>query len=102
MRYKAANKETVGKMARKEHPVDVYERQQIARAEYYVACYLAGRNGRVREEFATLEAAKAGAIEMTRRHGKHGRQACLYAVTPEGASFPIGEGYRTQAMRRCA
>lgn len=81
-------------MARKEHPVDAYERKQIARAVKYSACYLAGRDGRIREEFDTLEEAKAGAVRMTEQHGKFGRQACVYAITPEGISFPIGEGYR--------
>lgn len=78
----------------KRHPADVESERQIARAVYFTACYIGGPLMRITKRFETLTEAMAGAAEITKEHGKFGRQTCIYAITPEGHTFPVGEPYK--------
>jgi hypothetical protein len=81
-----------------EHPADRWTREQIAAASSYAVYFLKGPHDRYREDAATLPEAEAIAARMNADHGRNGRRACIYAMTPNGP-LPMGQPYKTQAMR---
>ena len=73
----------------KRHAVDAMEAAQIAAAVSYVVHFRKGPFETYRETAATLDCAHAIETRMNAEHGKHGRRACIYAVTAEGKHLPI-------------
>ena len=71
-------------MARKQHAVDMMEAKAIAAASSYVVHFRKGPAETYREEAPTLDEALAIEARMNAEHGKFGRRACIYAVTPIG------------------
>jgi hypothetical protein len=60
-----------------------------SRAVSFRVFFRKGPNESYREEAASREDAIRIADRMNKEHGKHGRRAIIYAVTPEGASLPV-------------
>lgn len=83
-------------MARKEHPADIYKREQIAAARSFAIHFRKSPREAFTEETATIEEARRIAEAMNTAYGQQGRRACIYAVNAAGVSFPLGEGYRTR------
>jgi hypothetical protein len=81
-----------------EHPADARDRAQIARATSYAIHFRKGPFERYDETADTLDEAHTIADRLNTDHGKHGRRAIVYAITPEGA-IPMGRPYKTGAMR---
>jgi hypothetical protein len=79
-----------GRKPRKPHPADVYHAQQVARAVSFMAYFRKGPDQTFRVPATTLEEARRLAGVLTKEHGQWGRRAVIYAITPEGNSFPVG------------
>lgn len=84
----------------KEHPADIFSRQQIAAAASFVIYFLKGPTDRYREEAATQADARIIADRMNAEHGGNGRRAMIYAILPNGSALPIGEPYRIKPVAR--
>jgi hypothetical protein len=82
----------------REHPADRWTREQIAAASSFAVSFVKGPGDRYHETAGTLPEAEAIRDRMNAEHGKHGRRACIYAITP-GGPIPMGASYRTQAAR---
>lgn len=81
-------------MPKKPHPVDIHEREQMARASSYAIYFRRGPDFSIREEgFASLLAAIIRAEDIERAHPV-GRLCLIYAVTPEGRAFLISTDMR--------
>lgn len=74
---------------RKVKEIDLYEADQIAKAVSYAAHFTAGRGQRYTVECVTIDEARAAAVALNAEHGKFGRRAIVYAVSPSGGSFPV-------------
>lgn len=72
----------------KEHPRDIFDRDQIARAVYFTAFIRHSPTESVRVQCESKQDAfdQADRLDKTNRFG---RRACCYAVTPEGWSIPL-------------
>lgn len=68
---------------------DISDAANIARAVSFTAYFRKGPHETYVVPVATVEEARAEAAKLEALHGKFGRRAMVYAVTPEGASFPM-------------
>lgn len=81
-------------MAKKPHPADIYLDKEIARCVHFSAYFRKGPLETYHSPAATLQEAQDTARRLNEEHGKaSGRRACVYGVTPEGTTYPIGERY---------
>jgi len=78
-------------MARKPHPADLAHAAQIARATHYIVHFRKGPLETYQVQADTAADAHAEAAKLNAEHGKYGRRAIIYAVTPEGRSYPLPE-----------
>jgi hypothetical protein len=73
----------------KPHPADLHEAAEIARAIRFTAHFRKGPFEKYTIEAASLEQAREAAKQLDAEHGKLGRRAVVYAITPEGNSYPV-------------
>lgn len=75
---------------------ETWERSLIERAAYFTTFRFGGRGNRDRREFHPSDAsadARAAALKAARADAAGDRRALVYAVTPEGASCQVEEGF---------
>jgi hypothetical protein len=75
---------------RKLHAADIHHAAQVARAVSFSIHFRKGPHETYQEAAKTLDEARTIAARLTALHGQWGRMAMVYAITPEGASFPVG------------
>ena len=68
---------------------DAFDAAQVARAVSFTAHLRKSPFEKFTVPAATLEDAQKAAAALNVEHGKFGRRAMVYAVTPEGWTFPI-------------
>ncbi len=74
---------------KKPHKADLQE----GTPEGYRVVFLKGPMQRFSEEAPTEDKARALARRLNKKHGKHGRRACIYAIIA-GSANPIKEQER--------
>lgn len=75
------------------HRADAAAEARIASATSFAAHFRKGPFEAYRVETASLAEARAAAERLNAEHGKHGRRAMVYAITPEGVAIPVPAGY---------
>ena len=80
-------------MARRRHPADLADDRRIAAATAFVTAFVKSPHERYRVESGTLAEARRAAAELNSAHGRHGRRAIVYAITPEGVQLAVPEGF---------
>lgn len=78
-----------GRSIAKRHPADIHHDEQVARAVSFSVHIRRSPHEAFTETAGTMAEAKTIAARLTAEHGKFGRRAMIYAITPEGASFPV-------------
>ena len=71
------------------HPADQHAEAQAARAVRFSIIFHKGPHERFREDTEDRAEAFRIAARMDQEHGKHGRRAIVYGITPEGSSWPL-------------
>ena len=71
------------------HPADLHAEAQIARAVSFNVHFRKGPRETFNEAADSLEAARVAADRLNQAHGRNGRRAIVYAITPEGVSWPV-------------
>lgn len=86
------------------HPAEVFEAEQLARADLtYSLNFRRGPGFAIREDgFASLALADARALEIEAAHSDSARRCMIYAVTPEGRAILVPEATRIAARDCCA
>lgn len=74
---------------KKPHEADVYQAQQIARADKFSAVIQLGPHNRRYAEGMTSYAEALEGAALLNAESKFGRRAVIYAHTPEGRAFPV-------------
>lgn len=72
----------------KQNMIREWERAQVAKAAYFVACLFQGRGRYDKRTFPTLAEARAEAATMGDEYGRH---ALVYAVVPGTGSVHVPE-----------
>jgi hypothetical protein len=80
-------------MARKRHPADLADDRRIAAAGAFVVAFRKSPHERYRVEAGTLAEARRAAAALDAEHGRFGRRAIIYAITPEGVQLAVPEGF---------
>ena len=80
-------------MARRRHPADIADDRRIAAATAFVTAFRKSPGERYRVESGSLAEARAAAAALNAAHGKFGRRAMIYAITPEGAQLAVPEDF---------
>lgn len=70
-------------MPRKKHAADIHTETQIARAVSFTIYLRKSPHEVFRETAASIPDARAVESRMNADHGKNGRRAIVYAITPE-------------------
>ena len=74
----------------KPHAFDTHYAALVARASSWSVVFIKGPGQRIREEAACEAEARETAARLNAEHGRHGRRAVIYAITPDGSAHPIG------------
>lgn len=81
-------------MAKKIHPADIYVAEQLARCTKFAVHFRKGPTETFTVSASSLDEANIEASRLNAQHGKKGRRAGVYGITPEGASIIIGQSYQ--------
>ncbi|MGI4850458.1 MAG: hypothetical protein ACRYGR_00715 [Janthinobacterium lividum] len=73
----------------RQHPADVYAAEQAARCTSFSVVFSKGPGERIREDSGDQAEAFRIAERLNSEHGRHGRRAVVYGITPEGSTWPL-------------
>ncbi len=79
------------------HAADIHAAAQVARAVSFSIVFHKGPSQRFSETADDRREAFAIAARLDAEHGKHGRRAVVYGITPEGTAWPIPSAERGAA-----
>jgi hypothetical protein len=71
------------------HPADIANDARIASAVGFAVHFRKSPSVTFNEPAATLDEARAIKARLDADHGRHGRRAMIYAITPAGVSVPV-------------
>lgn len=72
---------------------DAYDMTHIVRAKRFTAHIRKSPFEKYTVEAATLPEAREAACSLNTKYGQFGRRAMVYAVTPDGLTFVVPNGY---------